>query len=162
MYLRFTQRTNTDGTVVRYVALDHNRRVDGKVKPDVLMNLGRVDQLDVGGLRRLAASITKHFGDSEGDEGSVPGPSDAVEAGLVKCVIYDSLGCPALSDIRDCGTASVGHRSGPAELGKCHLGQLGHPCGQASQLAQSPRFVDLGVVSRSCPVPPRWTLESTG
>jgi len=27
--------------------------VEGKVKPDVLMNLGRVDQLDVDGLRTL-------------------------------------------------------------------------------------------------------------
>jgi transposase len=79
MYLRFTQRTNTDGSVVRYAALAHNRRVEGKVKPDVLLNFGRVDQLDVDGLRRLAASITKHFGDSEG---SVPGPPDGVEAGL--------------------------------------------------------------------------------
>jgi hypothetical protein len=75
MYLRFTQRANTDGTVVRYVALAHNRRVDGKVKPDVLMNLGRVDRLDVGGLRRLADSINKHF--AEGDA-----ISDATEAGL--------------------------------------------------------------------------------
>jgi len=62
MYLRFTQRTNGDGSVTKYVALAHNRRVEGKVKPDVLMNLGRVDRLDVDGLRRLAASITKHFG----------------------------------------------------------------------------------------------------
>jgi transposase len=78
MYLRFTQRTNADGSVVRYVALAHNRRVDGKVKPDVLMNLGRVDQLDVDGLRRLAASITAHFGADGAD--SVPG--SAQEAGL--------------------------------------------------------------------------------
>jgi hypothetical protein len=49
MYLRFSQRTNADGTLVRYVALAHNHRVDGKVKPDVLMNLGRVDRLDVDG-----------------------------------------------------------------------------------------------------------------
>jgi hypothetical protein len=63
MYLRFTQRANADGSVVRYVALAHNRRVDGTVKPDVLMNLGRVDRLDVAGLRRLADSITTHFGD---------------------------------------------------------------------------------------------------
>jgi transposase len=78
MYLRFTQRTNADGSVVRYAALAHNRRVDGRVKPDVLMNLGRVDQLDVDGLRRLAASITKHFGGA--DAGSAP--SDGAEAGL--------------------------------------------------------------------------------
>ena len=66
MYLRFTRRANADGTVVRYVALAHNRRVDGKVKPDVLTNLGRVDRLDVEGLLRLAASIRKHFGDGGG------------------------------------------------------------------------------------------------
>jgi transposase len=77
MYLRFSQRTNADGTVVRYVALAHNRRVDGKVKPDVLMNLGRVDRLDVGGLLRLAASIRKHFGDGDGG-----GLTDGTEAGL--------------------------------------------------------------------------------
>src|SRR4029450_13575982 len=75
MYLRFTSRTNADGTVVRYVALDHNPRADGRIKPDVLMNLGRVDQVDVAGLRRLAASINKHFGD--GDE-----LADGAEAGL--------------------------------------------------------------------------------
>jgi Transposase DDE domain len=79
MYLRFSQRTNADGTVVRYVALAHNRRVDGKVKPDVLMNLGRVDRLDVDGLLRLAASIRKHFGDGDGDGG---GLTDGAEAGV--------------------------------------------------------------------------------
>jgi transposase len=77
MYLRFSQRANADGTVVRYVALAHNRRVDGKVKPDVLMNLGRVDRLDVDGLLRLAASIRRHFGDGDGD-----GLTDRAEAGL--------------------------------------------------------------------------------
>src|SRR6266540_3153940 len=75
MYLRFSQRANADGTLVRYVALAHNRRVDGKVKPDVLMNLGRVDRLDVDGLLRLAASIRKHFGDGGG-------LGDGAEAGL--------------------------------------------------------------------------------
>jgi transposase len=61
--------------VIRYVALAHNRRVDGRVKPDVLMNLGRVDRLDVEGLRRLAASITRHFG------GEGVGAGDGAEAG---------------------------------------------------------------------------------
>ncbi|MDB4872740.1 MAG: transposase [Gemmatimonadales bacterium] len=42
------------------------------------MNLGRVDRLDVDGLRRLAASIAKHFGDGGG-----VGVSDSAEAGLV-------------------------------------------------------------------------------
>jgi hypothetical protein len=49
--------------------------VDGQTKPAVLMNLGRVDRLDVDGLRRLAASINKHFGDTD-----VLG--DGAEAGL--------------------------------------------------------------------------------
>src|SRR2546430_14705272 len=75
MFLRFTSRTNADGSVVRYVALAHNRRVDGRIKPDVLMNLGRADQVDVEGLRRLAAAINRHFGDGE-----VPGPGG--DAGL--------------------------------------------------------------------------------
>jgi hypothetical protein len=72
---------------VRYVALAHNRRVDGRVKPDVLMNLGRVDRLDVAGLRRLADSITKHFGDGgglgDGDEAGLAvgsAPMEVVDA----------------------------------------------------------------------------------
>ncbi|UWZ44680.1 IS1634 family transposase [Dactylosporangium matsuzakiense] len=69
MFLRFTSRTNADGSVVRYVALAHNRRVDGRVRPDVLMNLGRTDQVDVAGLRRLAASINRHYGDGDTDPG---------------------------------------------------------------------------------------------
>lgn len=75
MYLRFTQRKNSDGSAVRYVALARNYRIDGQSKPQVLLNLGRVDQLDLDGLRRLAASINKHF-----DEGEAL--SDAAEAGL--------------------------------------------------------------------------------
>src|SRR4051812_27011135 len=73
MFLRFTSRTNADGSVVRYVALAHNRRVDGKIKPDVLMNLGRVDRVDVEGLRRLAASINRHFGDGDDRDGGEAG-----------------------------------------------------------------------------------------
>ncbi|NLT56444.1 MAG: IS1634 family transposase [Actinomycetales bacterium] len=74
MYLRFTSRKNANGTVTRYVALAHNRRVDGKVTPEVLMNLGRADTVDVEALRRLAASINRHFGPK------APG-SGAAEAG---------------------------------------------------------------------------------
>ncbi len=88
MYLRFTQRTNADGSVVRYAALAHNRRVDGKVRPDVLMNLGRVDRLDVDGLRRLAASITRHFG---GDGAELPaGAGAGLAAGAPPVEVTDS------------------------------------------------------------------------
>lgn len=93
MYLRFSQRANADGTLVRYVALAHNRRVDGKVKPDVLMNLGRVDRLDVDGLLRLAASIRKHFGDGGG-------LTDSAEAGLAA-----GAAPMAVVDARPVGTA---------------------------------------------------------
>src|SRR5215204_6329494 len=59
MYLRRTQRKRADGTVVGYVQLAHNRRVDGVTRAEVLVNLGREDELDLDGLRRLAASITR-------------------------------------------------------------------------------------------------------
>ena len=62
MYLRFTQRSNADGSVVRYVSIAHNQRIDGKVRPNVLVNLGRVDRHTIDRLRGLAASINRHFG----------------------------------------------------------------------------------------------------
>src|SRR3954452_23480900 len=65
MYLRRTQRKRTDGTTVGYVQLAHNRRVDGVTRAEVLVNLGREDELDIDGLRRLAASITR-FTDGDG------------------------------------------------------------------------------------------------
>ena len=55
MYLRTTQRRNSDGSIVRYVQLAHNRRVDGVTQAEVLLNLGREDRLDADGLRRLVA-----------------------------------------------------------------------------------------------------------
>jgi len=85
MFLRFTSRTNADGSVVRYIALAHNRRVDGRVKPDVLMNLGRADQVDVAGLRRLAASINRHYGD-----GGDPGAEAGVVAGAAPLEVIDA------------------------------------------------------------------------
>jgi len=87
MFLRFTSRTNVDGSVVRYVALAHNRRVDGRIKPDVLMNLGRADQVDVEGLRRLAASINRHFGDGEGPDA---GAEAGVAAGTPPLEVIDA------------------------------------------------------------------------
>lgn len=60
MYLRTTQRRRTDGSVVRYLQLAHNRRVGGVTQAEVLFNLGREDTLDVEGLRRLARSITRY------------------------------------------------------------------------------------------------------
>ena len=58
MYLRTTQRRNRDGSVVRYVQVAHNRRVDGVTQAEVLLNLGREDRLDAEGLRRLVGRST--------------------------------------------------------------------------------------------------------
>jgi len=69
LYLRATQRHSKDGSQVRYVQLAHNERVGGVTRAKVLLNLGREDQLDLDGLRRLAASITRF---TDGDGGGVP------------------------------------------------------------------------------------------
>jgi hypothetical protein len=58
MYLRTTARRNKDGTLVRYLALAHNRRIDGATQAQVLLNLGREDRLDPAGLRRLVGWST--------------------------------------------------------------------------------------------------------
>jgi transposase len=60
MYLRRTQRRRRDGSAVGYVQLAHNRRVGGVTRAEVLLNLGREDELDLEGLRRLARSITRY------------------------------------------------------------------------------------------------------
>ena len=71
MYLRSTQRKNRDGSVVRYVQLAHNRRVDGVTQAEVFLNLGREDLLDPDGLRRLVRSINRYLGEDDGS-GDVP------------------------------------------------------------------------------------------
>ncbi len=74
MYLRRTQRRRADGSVVGYLQLAHNHRVGGVTQAEVLVNLGREDELDVAGLRRLAESITRFTG---GD--GAPGATDDFE-----------------------------------------------------------------------------------
>ncbi|MCP4238965.1 MAG: IS1634 family transposase [bacterium] len=78
MYLRTTQRRRKDGSLVRYVQLAHNRRVGGVTQAEVLVNLGREDQLDLDGLRRLAESITR-FTDSNGQGQPLPGALGELE-----------------------------------------------------------------------------------
>ena len=65
MYLRSTARANKDGSKVRYLALAHNEKVDGVSQAKVLLNLGREDQLDREGLRRLVSSLTRYLGDPD-------------------------------------------------------------------------------------------------
>lgn len=44
MCLRTTQRKDTNGSIVRYVQLAHNRCVEGVTQAEVLVNLGREDR----------------------------------------------------------------------------------------------------------------------
>jgi hypothetical protein len=71
MYLRTIQRRRKDGSLVRYLQLAHNRRVGGVTRAEVLLQLGRDDELDVEGLRRLARSIRRY---------TDPGAEDGVVA----------------------------------------------------------------------------------
>ena len=68
MYLRTTSRRNADGSTVRYVALAHNHRVEGRTRAQVLLNLGREDGLDHEGLRRLVGSINRYLGEEPGSD----------------------------------------------------------------------------------------------
>ncbi|HUY59703.1 MAG TPA: IS1634 family transposase [Solirubrobacteraceae bacterium] len=82
MYLRTTQRRRKDGSVARYVQLAHNRRVGGVTQAEVLVNLGREEELDLDGLRRLAASIARYCdGDGGGgDRLGAPGEFEVLES----------------------------------------------------------------------------------
>ena len=66
MYLRRTQRRRKDGSIVGYVQLAHNYSVGGVTRARVLLNLGREDELDVEGLRRLTRSITRYTDSADG------------------------------------------------------------------------------------------------
>lgn len=72
MYVRRTQRRRADGSVVGYLQLAHNRRIGSQTSAEVLVNLGREDQLDTAGLRRLAGSIAQYL-DGEGADPAVAG-----------------------------------------------------------------------------------------
>src|SRR6266536_3443508 len=91
MYLRRTQRRRKDGSVVGYVQLAHNRRVDGVTRAEVLLNLGREDELDVDGLRRLAASITRYT-DGEGALAPLGAGSGGEEEGELVVQSSQALG----------------------------------------------------------------------
>src|SRR3990172_2629433 len=77
MYLRTTQRRRRDGSLVRYLQLAHNRREGGVTRAEVLLNLGREDELDVEGLRRLARSIRRYT--DPGQEGGSIEPAEGLE-----------------------------------------------------------------------------------
>ena len=78
MYLRMTQRRRKDGSLVRYLQLAHNRRAGGVTRAEVLLNLGREDELDVEGLRRLARSIRRYTDPGAEDGGRIE-PAEGLE-----------------------------------------------------------------------------------
>ncbi len=78
MYLRTIQRRRKDGSLVRYLQLAHNRRVGGVTRAEVLLQLGREDELDVEGLRRLARSIRRYTDPGAEDGGRVE-PAEGLE-----------------------------------------------------------------------------------
>jgi hypothetical protein len=55
MFIREKRRTNKDGTVVTYLQLVENRRVEGKTGQRVLCTLGRTDDPTLP--RRLSALV---------------------------------------------------------------------------------------------------------
>jgi transposase len=68
MYLRTTQRRNTDGTTVRYYQLAENTwdAAKGCAVARVVYNFGRADKLDRTTLQRLAHSILRVVHEQEG------------------------------------------------------------------------------------------------
>jgi hypothetical protein len=78
MYLRTIQRRRKDGSLVRYLQLAHNHRAGGVTRAEVLLQLGREDELDVEGLRRLARSIRRYTDPGLEDGGRIE-PAEGLE-----------------------------------------------------------------------------------
>src|SRR5215218_5763783 len=91
MYLRRTQRRRKDGSVVRYLQLAHNRRVGGVTQAEVLLNLGREDELDIEGLRRLARSISRYTGGEPPDAAAGEGLEVVSSRPLGGAFVLDAL-----------------------------------------------------------------------
>jgi transposase len=73
MYVRTIQRTNKDGSRVRYLQLAHNERSEGgQVVARVIHSLGREDQLDREALGRLVRSISRFLEPGEQLAASAP------------------------------------------------------------------------------------------
>lgn len=65
MYIRVTSRKNKDNSVIKYVQLAHNVRnpKTGTPQAEVIHSFGRLDELDMDGLRRLSRSIQRFLGE---------------------------------------------------------------------------------------------------
>src|SRR5262245_56827024 len=78
MYLRTIQRRRKDGSLVRYLQLAHNRRVGGVTRAEVLLRLGREDELDVEGWGRLGRPLRRCTDPGAEDGGRIE-PADGLE-----------------------------------------------------------------------------------
>jgi len=65
MYIRVSSRKNKDNKVVKYVQLAHNVRnpKSGSPQAEVIHSFGRMDELDMDTLKRLARSIQRFMGE---------------------------------------------------------------------------------------------------
>lgn len=65
MYIRVSSRKNKDNKVVKYVQLAHNVRnpKTGTPQAEVIHSFGRMDELDMDALKRLARSIQRFLGE---------------------------------------------------------------------------------------------------
>lgn len=65
MYIRVSTRKNKNNIAVKYVQLAHNVRnpKTGTPQAEVIHSFGRMDELDMDGLRRLARSIQRFLGE---------------------------------------------------------------------------------------------------
>ncbi|GMA62854.1 IS1634 family transposase [Alicyclobacillus fastidiosus] len=81
MYIRRISRKNKNGSVTSYVQLAHNERnpKTGNPQAKVLYHFGREDEVDMDGLKRLAASISRFLG----DEPVASEPKDSVQLSLL-------------------------------------------------------------------------------
>jgi len=64
MYIRVSSRKNKDNRVIKYVQLAHNVRnpKTGTPQAEVIHSFGRMDELDMDALKRLARSIQRFLG----------------------------------------------------------------------------------------------------
>jgi hypothetical protein len=81
VYLRFTQRRNKNGDVVRYVALAHNERNErGVPVAKIIHTFGREDEVDRAALARLVASISRFLEPEQALAAGAPTGFDFIEA----------------------------------------------------------------------------------
>ena len=151
MYVRLTPgKPRKDGSKAQYVQLAHNRwdPVKGRSQVQVVHNFGRADTVDMAGMRRLAASITR-FTDS-----GVAGPEPVSGGDGLRLVSSRPMGAAWLLDglwhrlgIADAiGAAVAGRRIDPGVervLFALTVNRAIAPCSKLAALEWAARDVHL-------------------